>query len=86
MTLRRALTLSICFSVFGCLPLLAQKAALDPGLLKKAEAGDAQAQLTVGEAYLSGISVALDNAKAVSWLEKASNQGLPRAQFDLGAL
>ena len=86
MTPRRALSLSTFLGVFLSLPLLAQKAVLDPGLLKKAESGDAQFQLKVGEAYLAGITVPLDYSKAFSWLEKASNQGLSRAQFDLGSL
>src|SRR5580692_9462863 len=86
MTLRRTLSLSICLGVFPCFSLLAQKAVLDPRVQKKAEAGDAQAQLTVGEAYLSGIAVPLDYTRAFSWLEKASDHELPRAQFDLGGL
>ena len=59
--------------VFVCLPVLAQKAAIDPSLLKRANAGDAQAQLKLGEGYLSGISVAQDYAKATSWFEKAAD-------------
>lgn len=55
MTSRRFLPLSIYLVALVCLPVLAQKTAIDPALLTKANAGDAQAQLTLGEAYLSGI-------------------------------
>jgi TPR repeat protein len=86
MNSRRILPLCIYLVVFMCLPVLAQKTGIDPTLLKRADAGDAQAQLKVGEAYASGISVAQDYSKAASWLQKAGDQGLAPAQFDMGAL
>src|SRR5260370_13426270 len=86
MTPRRILPLCIYLVVFVCLPVLAQKAAIDPSLLKKANAGDVQAQLKLGEAYLSGVSDAQDYTKAASWFQKAADQGLGQAQFDMGAL
>ena len=86
MTSRRILSLSIYLIVFMCLPVLAQKAGIDPALLKKANAGDAKAQLAVGEAYASGISVPQDYTKAASWLQKAADQGSAQAQFHMGTL
>lgn len=47
-------------------------------LQKKAEAGDAYAQLDLGTAYLYGSKgVSKDPAKAIEWLVKASN-GFPK--------
>src|ERR1700722_5273314 len=86
MTPRRILQLFLYLVVFAALPLLAQKKAIDPALQKRANAGDAQAQLTLGETYLSGMSVAQDYSKAASWLEKAADHGLAHAQYELGTL
>ena len=83
---RRILPLSIYLIVFMCLPVLAQRVGIDPALLKKANAGDAKAQLAVGEAYASGISVPQDFTKAASWLQKAADQGSAQAQFQMGTL
>jgi TPR repeat protein len=57
-------------------------AGTDPKLLKKAEAGDAQAQSQVAESYLKD----QDYKKAFTWYSKAANQGLAHAQYNLGVL
>lgn len=52
-------------------------------LRKKAEAGDAQAQLDLGLHYQRGKGVDKDSAEAARWLRKAAEQDLPAAQFHL---
>jgi hypothetical protein len=63
----------------------AQAAGIDE-LLAKANAGDAGAQVQVGEACLKGEGMARDPKQAVDWLTKAALQGNPEAQLRLGAL
>ena len=50
----------------------------------KAEAGDAEAQYVLGEAYRIGEGVEQDNAEAVRWYRKAAEQGHAKAQSKLG--
>jgi len=52
--------------------------------LKKAEAGDADAQYAVGEAYLKGRGPTVDTARAAEWFRKAARQGHPKALHRLG--
>jgi TPR repeat protein len=47
----------------------------------RAESGDAQAQLSLGSMYASGIGVGRDLFKAAKWHRKAAEQGLARAQL-----
>ena len=55
------------------------------GLLRvKAEAGDAEAQNTLGNKYRLGQGVSEDDAQAVSWYRKAAQQGHAKAQYSLG--
>lgn len=49
-------------------------------------AGDARAQLLLGNMYVQGKGVAKDAAVAAAWYRKAAEQGLARAQVSLGAL
>ena len=51
----------------------------------KANAGDAQAQSTLGMSYL-GRGVPQDYAQAASWFRKAAEQGLADAQNILGSM
>ena len=51
----------------------------------KANAGDAQAQSTLGMSYL-GRGVPQDYAQAASWFRKAAEQGLADAQSILGSM
>lgn len=54
-------------------------------LLKAADAGHAEAQLTMGYYYLKGTNgVAQDSAKAMEYLEKAAEQGNRDAQYNMG--
>ena len=64
----------------------AQKKGVDPKLVAKANAGDAQAQTALGVAYADGIVVSQDYAKAASWFQKAADQGAAQAQDRLGKL
>lgn len=55
-------------------------------LLKKAEAGDAEAQHNLGMMYDKGEGVPIDAAKAMVWFQKAAAQGHAGAQFGLGTM
>lgn len=50
----------------------------------KAEKGDAEAQLGLGNCYANGAGVAWDYVQAAQWYRKAADQGYARAQFVLG--
>jgi hypothetical protein len=54
--------------------------------LDAAQAGDAEAQFTVGEIYERGLGVAPDYAQAAEWYQKAAAQNYSRAFFNLGSL
>ena len=51
---------------------------------KKAEAGDATAQYSLGFMYNLGIGVPKDDKEAVKWSRLAADQGIARAQYNLG--
>ena len=53
-------------------------------LEQRAEAGDAEAQNSLGEAYYSGKGVPEDHKEAVKWFRKAADQGIADAQKNLG--
>jgi TPR repeat protein len=55
-------------------------------LLKKADAGDADAQTDLGEAYESGKGLPKDAVKAADLFRQAAEKGLARAQFRLGRM
>jgi len=55
-------------------------------LKKKAAAGDANAQSSLGYAYANGTGVPQDNAEAVKWYRLAAVQGYAIAQFNLGGM
>ena len=52
--------------------------------IKKAEAGDAEAQFEVGKAYDLGEGVEKDLAQAAVWYKKSASQGNMKAQNNLG--
>ncbi|MDR2215516.1 MAG: caspase family protein [Nevskiaceae bacterium] len=54
--------------------------------LAAAEAGDADAQNTVGEIYERGLGDVPNYEAAAIWYQKAADQGYSRAQFNLGTL
>lgn len=53
---------------------------------KKADAGNAIAQLNLGGMYAFGNGVSKDAAKAVEWWQKAAAQGDDAAQYNLGLM
>ena len=53
-------------------------------LRAKATAGDADAQVNLGNAYADGRGVPQDDAQAVAWWRKAADQGNAVAQGNLG--
>jgi TPR repeat protein len=53
---------------------------------KKAEAGDADAQLNLGWMYEKGKGVPEDDAEAVKWYRKAAEQGNAKAQYNLAVM
>lgn len=55
-------------------------------LIPAAEAGDANAQNIVGDAYDGGNGVERDPAKAREWWTKAAEQGFAKAQYNLGRM
>jgi hypothetical protein len=66
--------------------LAAQTAGLDPSLLAKANAGDAAAQVLLGESYESGKGVERDLKQAAEWYKKAAEKGDLAAELHLAAL
>ena len=52
----------------------------------RAEAGEADAQVTLGRRYATGEGVPQDDAKAITWFRKAAEQGHAEAQAVLGAM
>jgi TPR repeat protein len=75
----------IIFSVFGWVVLIAGSRAqvpvpavqVDPTILAKAQAGDAAAAISIGEAYASAPGRSQDCKQAATWFEKAG--GIPGA-------
>ena len=55
-------------------------------LQQQAKAGDATAQLNLGAAYDHAIGVKRDIDQALHWYQKAAEQGLAEAQFNLAHL
>ena len=51
-----------------------------------ANAGNAKAELVVGLKYLDGDGVAVSEADAAKWLERAAEQGMAVAQYRLGTM
>jgi TPR repeat protein len=89
--------LAFLFFEFAMLPLLAQaapqSATVDPALIAKATAGEAAAQVKVGEAYAAGSGgsrdarqLAVDYQQAAVWYRKAADQGNLAAEVHLGDL
>ena len=55
-----------------------------PELVKKAEAGNAMAQCSLGSCYLGGKGITQDYKEAVKWFTKSVEQGDAMAQGLLG--
>lgn len=73
--MRRFVLLLILLLCGGSTVTLAQDAGIDAGLLAKANGGDAEAQVAVGEKYAAGAGVAQDAKQAAEWYRKAAEQG-----------
>jgi TPR repeat protein len=63
-----------------------QQAGIDPALLAKANAGDAAAQVVVGESYEAGNAVTRDLKQAAAWYQKAADKGNMSGEVHLAAL
>ena len=59
---------------------------LPPGLMERAEQGDAVAQNDLGSRYYAGRGVERDDAEAARWIRLAAAQGYAPAQYNLGLL
>lgn len=68
------------------LPCLLCPESLMTSVRRVAERGDADAQATLGTAYMQGIGIDRDVTLALHWLGKAAAQGNQRAQRTLGVL
>ncbi len=79
----KKLLLALLLTVFTGICCFGNNANIDE-LKKRAEAGDAEAQLALGDHYHYGIGVDEDQQKAVHWYTKSAEQGFPRAQEILG--
>lgn len=97
----RILFRQLAISVIGALALTSgmaqstgmEKASVDSALLAKAAAGDAVAQIQVGNSYVEGHGqtrsskqLAADYAQAAEWYRKAAEQGDIDAQLHLASL
>lgn len=73
------------FFLFVCFAVTAAGQSVSE-LLRKAEAGDAEAQFNLGVCYYKGQGVGQDYVQIVYWWRKAAEQGDVEAQFKLGLL
>lgn len=82
----RFLAFLLCVSAIAIWATSAKAASegIDPALLAKAKAGDAEAQFEVGNTYNYGDKV--DYAQALIWYRKGAEQGNADSQFQLGGL
>jgi TonB family protein len=53
-------------------------------LMRAANAGDAKSQLELANKYFEGKEIGKNETQGMAYLRKAANQGLPRAQFEMG--
>jgi len=89
---RKQLVLTVALAL-ALIPASAQAPAIDPDLLAKANAGDAAAQVQVGDLYAAN-AAALHNMTqageacktAAEWYRKAAEQGSIAGQLHLAAL
>lgn len=64
----------------------AQNGGVDAALLAKANAGDAAAEVQVGERYAEGIDVTQDYQQAAAWYDRAAKQGNIAGELHLADL
>jgi len=55
-------------------------------LIKKAESGNTEAQIKLGQMYLDGQGFTKNYAEAIKWIGKAAEQGIAKAQHMLGGI
>jgi len=72
--------------VSGCSKEVKKIEPYSPELVKKAEAGNANAQYNLGLCYYKGAGVTKDEKEAVNWWTKAAKQGDSRAKQELKKL
>ena len=82
--MRGRLAVAVCLAALLGVPSLA--AQLPPGLLERAEQGDAVAQNELGSRYYAGRGVGRDDSEAARWIRLAAAQGYAPAQYNLGLL
>ena len=63
-----------------------QNPGIETSLLARANAGDAAAQVGVGDSYAAGKGVAQDYVQAAAWYRKAADKGDISGQIHLAAL
>lgn len=84
LTLASTVLLSSCVNVITNAAKSTYKVHVRNSLLAEAEAGDAEAQFKVGNAYCCGYGAVYDNKEATKWMCKAARQGYVPAQKKIG--
>ena len=79
-------TAAMCLAAILAAAQPALAGQLPPGLLARAESGDAAAQNEIGSRYYTGRGVERDDVVAARWIELAAGQGYAPAQYNLGLL
>ena len=82
---RLPMVLALCVSAVW-VPAVAADKGIDSSLLAKANAGNAEAQYQLGNAYNYGGEVRRDYAQALIWYRKGAEQGNADSEFELGGL
>jgi TPR repeat protein len=75
---------ALCFVLPGTLVGCSEQSRNFEAVKRMAEQGDAKAQTELGSMYAQAQGVALNDAEAVKWFQKAAEQGDAEAQFFLG--
>ena len=81
-----AMLLSLCVAAVAWADPATELKERAATVLTEAEAGNAYAQLELGDLYFSGEGVPEDDTEAVKWYRKAAEQGLAKAQTMLGMM
>ncbi|MBW8754760.1 MAG: SPOR domain-containing protein [Sphingomonadales bacterium] len=81
----KRLLVALLLAAAGSTMVAPARAASDISALQaRAQAGDAEAQFQMGEAYRAGKGVAADQEAAIMWYRRATAQGHVRASEELG--
>lgn len=81
----KRLMAALLLAAAGAAMVAPARAASDVNALQaRAQAGDAEAQFQMGEAYRAGKGVAADQEAAIMWYRRATAQGHIRASEELG--